>query len=122
MSAELAAITAAALVPLLTVQVRVRGQKRRGIILKQVTRGRSWTWHESTLHLVRHHLNHLDCTSFDPVSAELGAIITAALILLLTVQVHVVENEGESSNKRRAAGRGLGTKVLCTRASSPQSS
>ena len=46
-----------------------------------------------------HHLNHLECTSFDPISAEHGATIAAALIPILTVQVHVVENEGESSNK-----------------------
>ena len=49
--------------------------------------------------LVRHRLDHLKCTSFDPISAELGAITAAALIPLLTVQERVVENEGESSNK-----------------------
>ena len=32
-------------------------------------------------------------------SAEHGATIAATLISLLTVQVRVVENEGESSNK-----------------------
>ena len=34
--------------------------------------------------------------SFSPMSAEHGSIIAAALIPLLSVQVHVVENEGES--------------------------
>ena len=42
-----------------------------------------------------HHLNHLECTSFDPMSAEHGSTIAAALIPLLSVQVHVVENEGD---------------------------
>ena len=46
-----------------------------------------------------HHLNHLECTSFDPMSAEHGATIAAALTPALTVQARVVENEGESSNK-----------------------
>ena len=32
------------------------------------------------------------------MSAELGAIATAAPVPLLTAQVRVVENEGESSN------------------------
>ena len=49
--------------------------------------------------LARHHLNHLECTSFDPMSAELGVITAAALMSLLAVQERVVENEGESSNK-----------------------
>ena len=49
--------------------------------------------------LARHHLNLLECTSFDPMSAELAAITAAALVPLLTVQVRVVENEEESSNK-----------------------
>ena len=46
-----------------------------------------------------HHLNHLECTLFVPMPAEHGAIIAAALTPLLTVQVRVVENEEESSNK-----------------------
>ena len=76
--------------------------------------------------LARHHLNHLECTSFGPMSVELGAIIAAALVPLLTVQERVVENEGESSNKRRAAGRGSWTwhykySALFTRTSSHQS-
>ena len=39
------------------------------------------------------------------MSAEHGAIIAATLIPLFTVQVRVVENEEEFSNKLRAAGR-----------------
>ena len=46
-----------------------------------------------------HHLNYLECTSFDPMSAEHGATIAVALIPLLSVQVRVVENEGGSSDK-----------------------
>ena len=46
-----------------------------------------------------HHFNHFERTSFDPMSAEHGTTTTAALIPLLTAQVRVVENEGESSNK-----------------------
>ena len=42
-----------------------------------------------------HHLNYLECTSFDPISTEYGATTTAVLIPLLTVQVHVVENEAD---------------------------
>ena len=41
---------------------------------------------------------HLECSSFEPVSAELGAVAAAAPIPLLTAHVRVVENEGESSN------------------------
>ena len=40
------------------------------------------------------------------MSAELGAVVVAALVPLLIAQVRVVENEGESSNKRHAPGRG----------------
>ena len=46
-----------------------------------------------------HHLNHLECTSFETMSAEHGATIAVALIPLLSVQVRVVENEGGSSDK-----------------------
>ena len=69
--------------------------------------------------LARHPLKHLECTSFDPMPAELGAITAAVLIPLplLTVQERVVENDGKSSNKRRVEGRGLGTKGICARAS-----
>ena len=41
---------------------------------------------------------HLECSSFDPVSAELGAVAAAAPVALLTAQDRVAENEGESSN------------------------
>ena len=46
-----------------------------------------------------HHLNHLECTSFDPMSAEHGATIATALMPLPSAQARVVENEGGSSNK-----------------------
>ena len=46
-----------------------------------------------------HHLNHLECTSFDTMMADHGYMIAVALIPLLTVQVFVVMNEGDSSNK-----------------------
>ena len=41
---------------------------------------------------------HLECSSFDPMSAELGVVAATAPVPLLTAQVRVVENEGESSN------------------------
>ena len=46
-----------------------------------------------------HYLSHLECPSFGPMSAELGAIAAAALVPLLIAQVREVENEAESSNK-----------------------
>ena len=49
--------------------------------------------------LALHHLIHLECTSFDPMLAELGSITAAVLMPLLIVQERDVENEGESSNK-----------------------
>jgi len=42
------------------------------------------------------YLSHLEASSFDPTSAELGVVAAAALVPLLTAQVRVVENEGES--------------------------
>ena len=42
---------------------------------------------------------HLECSSFDPVSAELDAVTATAPVPLLITQVRLVENEGESSNK-----------------------
>ena len=41
---------------------------------------------------------HLECSSFDPMSAEHDTAAAAAPVPLLTAQVRVVENEGESSN------------------------
>ena len=41
---------------------------------------------------------HLECSSFDLMSAELGAVAAAAPVPLLTAQARVVENEEESSN------------------------
>ena len=46
-----------------------------------------------------HYLSHLECSSFDPISAELDTFAAAAPISLFTAQVRVVDNEGESSNK-----------------------
>ena len=37
---------------------------------------------------------HLECSSFDPVSAELGVVAATAPVPLLIAQVRVVENEG----------------------------
>ena len=42
---------------------------------------------------------HLECSSFDPMSAELVDVAATAPVPLLIAQVRVVENEGESSNK-----------------------
>ena len=41
---------------------------------------------------------HPECSSFDPMLEELGVIAATAPVPLLTAQVRVVENEGESSN------------------------
>jgi len=41
---------------------------------------------------------HPECSSFDPMSAELGVVAATAPVPLLTAQVRVVENEGGSSN------------------------
>ena len=46
-----------------------------------------------------HYLSQLECPSFGPISAELGAVAAAASGPLLIAHVRVVENEGESSNK-----------------------
>ena len=42
---------------------------------------------------------HLECSSFDPMSAELGDVAATAPVPFLIANVHVVGNEGESSNK-----------------------
>ena len=91
MSAELGAITAAALMPLLTVQERVVENEEN----PQTSDARPVV--DLALKysaLAHHHLNHLECTPFGPISANLDAITTAGLMPLLTVQERVVENEG----------------------------
>jgi hypothetical protein len=45
------------------------------------------------------HLNHLECTSFGPMSTELGFVAASVLMPLYTAQVRVVENKVKSSNK-----------------------
>ena len=47
------------------------------------------------------------------MSAELGVFAASAPVPLLTVQVRVVENEGESSNNTRLPRRAVRTKVIC---------
>ena len=53
------------------------------------------------------------------MSAELGAVAAAAPVPLLTAQVRVVENEGESSNNFDARPVALRTKVITMLAPRP---
>ena len=50
------------------------------------------------------------------MSAELGAVAAAAPVPLLTAQVRMVKNEGESSNNCFASCRAVRTKVICKNA------
>ena len=56
-----------------------------------------------------HYFSHPECSSFDPVSAELDAIAATEPVLLLIAQVRLVENDGEFSNKWHFPGRDLRT-------------